>query len=102
MDVRMPRSAQTRAEDPPPTAPAATTVVVRRVPQTRQVELSSPVSADNLESIVERLKNDAWRLAFAMLGTGSEAGDLVQDAFVRLCASVGNYREQGQLLAYLR
>ncbi len=57
---------------------------------------------DALGALYFRHAGGLGRLAWRLLGSRAEAEDVVQDLFARLPESLGSYREEGRLEAWLR
>jgi RNA polymerase sigma factor (sigma-70 family) len=59
-------------------------------------------SADRLGELYAAYSPDALRLAFLLTQDSQAAGDLVQDAFIRLLGRFADLRERGSFESYLR
>src|SRR5579859_3959375 len=52
-------------------------------------------------SLVEKYKDPVYNVAYRMLGNGTEAEDIAQEAFVRAYTQIGTYKEQHRFSTWL-
>ena len=61
--------------------------------------LSGNTSAYN--GLVQRYQRQVYNLAYRMLGNAEDAGDLVQDTFLRAYGALSSFRQDASFLTWL-
>ena len=64
-----------------------------------KVKVVKPV--DNMEEIVKRHENKLFRIAVAIIGSGAEAEDIVQEVFLKLFEKPQKFESQSHEIAWL-
>lgn len=56
---------------------------------------------DAYEELIDRFQQPVYNIVYRLLGNPSDAADVVQDVFLKVFRSVGNFREQSSLRTWI-